>query len=57
MPDYFRLKFTIEGVPELSRILGMTHKKVEDFREPLWKSSKLVLNDVERQFTHWPSPR
>jgi len=50
MPDYFRLRFTIEGVPELSRILEVTHKKVSDFRVPLWKSSRLILNDVERQF-------
>ncbi|MCK5020755.1 MAG: hypothetical protein KAS32_27285 [Candidatus Peribacteraceae bacterium] len=50
MPDYFRLRFTIEGVPELSRILLMTHKKVSDFKVPLWKASKLILNDVERNF-------
>lgn len=51
MPDYFRLKFTIEGVPELSRILGVTHKKLSDFKEPLWKSARLILRDVETQFT------
>jgi len=50
MPDYFRLRFRIEGVPELSRILAMTHRKVSNFKEPLWKSSKLILNDVERNF-------
>ena len=50
MPDYFRLRFTIEGVPELSRVLAVTHKKVTDFKQPLWKSSRLILSDVERQF-------
>jgi len=50
MTDYFRLKFTIEGVPELSRILAVTQKKVSNFKEPLLKSSKLILNDVERNF-------
>ena len=48
--DYFRLRFRIEGVPELSRILALTHTKVSDFKEPLLKSSRLILNDVERQF-------
>ena len=50
MPDYFRLRFTIEGVPELSRVLALTHKKVSNFREPLQKSSRLILDDVERNF-------
>lgn len=50
MPDYFRLRFTIEGVSDLSRILGVTHKKLSDFRKPLWKSGKLILEDVEQQF-------
>jgi len=50
MSDYFRLRFTIEGVPELSRILAMTHNKVSDFKKPLWSSSKLILQDVERNF-------
>ena len=44
------IKWTIEGVPELSRILGVAHKKVSDFTKPLWKSSKLILEDVERNF-------
>jgi len=50
MPENFRLKFTIEGVPELSRILMMAHKKVTDFSKPLWKTARLVLADVEQQF-------
>jgi len=50
MPEYFRLKFTIEGVPELSRILLMAHKKVGNLKEPLWRAARLVLADVERQF-------
>ena len=51
MHDYFRLKFTIEGIPELSRILAIKHKKVSDFKKPLWKSAQLILQDVERNFT------
>lgn len=50
MPDYFRLRFTIEGVPELERILKVKHRQVSNFKEPLLKSSKLILNDVERNF-------
>jgi len=50
MPDYFRLRFTIEGVPELSRILALTHTKVSNFKKPLWNSAKLILQDVERNF-------
>jgi len=50
MPKGFRLKFTIEGVPELGRILLETHKKLESFRWPLWKASRLILADVERNF-------
>ena len=50
MADYFRIRFTIEGVPELSRILALTHKKVSNFKEPLFRSSQLILRDVERNF-------
>jgi phage gpG-like protein len=50
MSDFFRLKFTIEGVPEVSRILLMTNQKVTNFKKPLWNSAKMVLQDVERNF-------
>jgi phage gpG-like protein len=50
MADYFRLRFTIEGVPELSRILALTHNKVSNFKKPLWKSAQFILKDVERNF-------
>ena len=50
MPDYFRLRFTIEGVSELSRILGVTHRKLSNFKKPLWESARLILADVEQQF-------
>ena len=50
MPDYFRLRFTIEGVPELSRILNVEHQKVSNFKEPLQKSAQMVRQDVERNF-------
>lgn len=50
MSDYFRLRFRIEGVPELSRILGITHKKLSNFKEPLWRAARLILKDVETQF-------
>ena len=46
----FRLKFNIEGVPELSRILLTEYKKLTDFRKPLYKSAELILADVERNF-------
>ena len=46
----FRLKWRIEGVSELSRILYETQRKVSDFKEPLFKSSRLILQDVERNF-------
>ena len=50
MPDYFKLKFTIEGVPELSRVLAMTYQKVENMKKPLRASADLILRDVETQF-------
>lgn len=46
----FRIRWTIEGIPELSRILYETQRKVQNFREPLFKSSRLILQDVERNF-------
>ena len=50
MPDYFRLRFTIEGIPELSRILELKHKQLSNFKQPLMKASNLILSDVETQF-------
>ena len=50
MTDYFRIRWTIEGVPELSRVLLMTHKKLDDFSKPLFKASQMILDDVETQF-------
>ena len=50
MPDYFRLRFVIEGVPELSRILMLKHKQLSNFKKPLMKASSLILGDVETQF-------
>jgi len=46
----FRLRFTVEGVPELSRVLIEEYQKLEDFKKPLWKSSRLILADVETNF-------
>ena len=50
MPNEFRLLWKIEGVPELSRILGMTYQKVKNLKKPLQASAKLVRKDVEEQF-------
>jgi phage gpG-like protein len=49
--EYFRILWRIEGVPELSRVLALTHSKVSNFKKPLWSSAKLILQDVERNFT------
>jgi len=46
----FRLRWTIEGVPELSRILMREYRKVTDFSVPLKKASKFILADVEQNF-------
>jgi len=46
----FRLRWTIEGVPELSRVLIGEYKKVEDFSVPLRQASKFILADVEANF-------
>jgi len=46
----FRLKWTIEGVPELSRLLIMEYRKVGDFTAPLQDASKFLLADVEQNF-------
>ena len=51
MSDYFRLRITLEGVLELSRILGMEYQKVSDFKKPLSKSAQFILRDVEQNFT------
>ena len=48
--DYFRLRFSIDGVAELSRILMLEHQKVSDFKKPLQASARLVRSDVETQF-------
>ena len=50
MPDFFRLKFTIEGVPELSRILMMEHRKLSNFKKPLQRAADLIQRDVQTQF-------
>jgi len=50
MPKNFAIRWTIEGVPELSRVLLMTHKKLDDFSKPLFKASQMILDDVETQF-------
>ena len=50
MPNYFHLKFTVEGIPELHRILGMTYRKVENFKVPLKKAADLILSDVQTNF-------
>jgi len=50
MPKNFAIRWTIEGVPELSRVLLMTHKKLDNFSKPLFKSAKMILDDVDLQF-------
>ena len=50
MPDFFRLRFNIEGVPELSRILGVEYEKLSNFKKPLRAASRMILEDVERNF-------
>lgn len=50
MPDYFRLKFSIEGVPELSRILAVTYEKVSNFKKPLRTAAGFIMQDVETNF-------
>ena len=50
MPKGFRLKWEIEGVPELSRILGITYQKLGNLKKPLRASANLVRKDVEQQF-------
>ena len=50
MADYFKLKFTIEGIPELNRILLLKHKQLSNFTKPLFKAGNLILEDVEQQF-------
>jgi phage gpG-like protein len=46
----FRLKFNIEGVSELSHILLLKQKQLSDFKKPLFKSAKMITEDVEIQF-------
>ena len=47
----FRLKFIIEGIPELSRVFKTLSNRLSDFREPLEKSAQLVLTDVDYNFS------
>ena len=46
----FFLRFSIEGIPELDRILYETYEKLSNFKEPLQKASDLILKDVEVNF-------
>lgn len=50
MPNYFELKFEVEGVAELHRVLGVAHAKVGNFKVPLTKASGLIMADVQRNF-------
>ena len=50
MKQGFYLRWRIEGVPELSRILMTTARKVSSLKVPLWRASKLILADVEENF-------
>jgi phage gpG-like protein len=50
MPNYFELKFSVEGIPELHRVLGLTHAKLTNFKIPLNKSAGFILSDVQRNF-------
>jgi phage gpG-like protein len=50
MAQFFQLRFTVEGVPELSRILALTNERLGNFKLPLQKSAKFILADVERNF-------
>jgi phage gpG-like protein len=50
MSEFFQLRFTVEGVPELSRILALTNERLGNFKLPLQKSAKFILADVERNF-------
>jgi phage gpG-like protein len=50
MPNGFQIRWTIEGVPELSRILLDTYQKVNNLKKPLQASAKLIRQDVEQQF-------
>jgi len=50
MTQGFYLRFEIEGVPELSRILGLTYQKLGNLKKPLRASANLILEDVEQQF-------
>jgi len=50
MPNYFELKFTVEGIPELHRVLGLTSQKVKNFKVPLTKASGFIMSDVQTNF-------
>jgi len=50
MAQFFQLRFTVEGIPELHRILALTNQKVSSFRQPLQKSARLIRDDVEKNF-------
>jgi phage gpG-like protein len=50
MAQFFELRFTVEGVPELSRMLAITNQRLSDFKLPLQKSAGFILADVERNF-------
>jgi phage gpG-like protein len=50
MPNYFELKFTVEGISELHRVLGLTSQKVGNFKVPLTRASGFILSDVQTNF-------
>ncbi|MEA2056478.1 MAG: phage virion morphogenesis protein [Patescibacteria group bacterium] len=50
MPKDFAILWTIEGVPELSRLLKMKGKNLDNYKTPLKESADLILSDVSKQF-------
>jgi len=50
MPNYFELKFSVEGIPELHRVLGLAHAKLNNFKIPLNKAAGFIMSDVQRNF-------
>jgi len=50
MAQFFSLRFTVEGIPELSRILALTNQRVSNFKPPLQNSVRFILADIERNF-------
>lgn len=50
MPQSFELHFTVEGISEIGRVLGLENTKLSNFKVPLTKSAGFIMSDIQSNF-------